>query len=320
MSNPCSATPGPGTEPPAIPSAQAAPRVAIIIPTCNNLNLTRRCLEAIYARTPAPAHEILVVDSGSTDGTVEFLRAEAVAGRLRAILNVKNSGFARGCNQGARAARGNYLVFLSGDTEVQPNWLEPLYCLAEDDPAIAVVGGKLLFPDGTIHHAGVALADCWDLDPLLAFYVFARERANLPLANQRRVYAAVTSACMLARKSRFEEIGGFDEEYQNRYEDVDLCLRLHERGGLTVYEPASVSVYHEPPSGLESFPRLAGNMERFHRKWLEKASPDVIIDSGGKNRVSQSSVMRLYSRPNDLIPTVIMSETQVRHAQHCVAG
>jgi GT2 family glycosyltransferase/tetratricopeptide (TPR) repeat protein/glycosyltransferase involved in cell wall biosynthesis len=301
--------------------AEQPPPVSIVIPTFNKLELTRRCLRALQAGTPAPRHEIIVVDNGSTDGTPQFLRAEESAGRLRALLNAENAGFAAACNQGACAARGRYVVFLNNDTEVQLNWLAPLFSLAEADPAVAALSGKLLFPNGTIQHAGVALADCKDHDPLLAFHLFAKEKADLPLANQRRVYQAVSAACMLARKSHFDQVGGFDEQYWNGYEDVDLCLRFQERGWLTVYEPASVVIHHESQSGPERFRRAAENVERFHRQWLEKASPDVIIDQDGKSRISESSVMRLYAPPSGkLVSIVILAHNQIRDTQQCLAS
>jgi GT2 family glycosyltransferase/tetratricopeptide (TPR) repeat protein len=303
-----------------IPSHEK-PEISIIIPTLNKLELTRQCLRAVQANTPAPRHEIIVVDNGSTDGTGDFLRTEETAGRLHAVFNSENTGFARACNQGARAASGRYLLFLNNDTEPRPNWLGPLFSLAEGDPAVAVVGGKLLFPDGSIQHAGVALADCWDHDPLLAFHLFAKEKADFPLANHRRIYQAVTAACMLARKSHFDQVGGFDEQYWNGYEDVDLCLRLQERGWLTVYEPASEVIHHESQSGPERFRRVAENIERFHRQWLEKASADVIIDQDGKSRISPSSVMRLYVPPSGkLVSIIILAHNQLRDTQQCLAS
>jgi GT2 family glycosyltransferase/tetratricopeptide (TPR) repeat protein/glycosyltransferase involved in cell wall biosynthesis len=305
---------------PAAPSAPL-PAVSIVIPTFNKIELTRQCLRALRANTPAPRHEVIVVDNGSTDGTPEFLQSEEAAGRLRAILNAENTGFAAACNQGARAARGPYIVFLNNDTEVQFNWLGPLFSLAEADPAVAAVGCKMLYPDQTIQHAGVVLADCKDLDPLLAFHLFAKEKSDFPLANQRRVYQAVTAACMLARKSHFDQAGGFDEEYWNGYEDVDLCLRLQERGWLTVYEPAGVVIHHESQSGPERFRRAADNVQRFHRRWLEKAGPDVIIDKDGKSRITPNSAMRLYSPPSGkLVSIIILAHNQLRDTQHCLAS
>jgi GT2 family glycosyltransferase/Tfp pilus assembly protein PilF len=306
--------------PPKTPPAEKS-EVSIIIPTFNKLELTRQCLRALRANTPAPRHEIIVVDNGSTDGTREFLQAEESAGNLRAILNTDNAGFANACNQGARAAQGRYITFLNNDTEPQNNWLGPLFSLAEGDSTIAVCGAKLLYPNGTIQHAGVALADCWDHDPLLAFHLFAKEKADFPLANQRRVYQAVTAACMLVRKTCFDEVSGFDEKYWNGYEDVDLCLRFQQRGWLSVYEPGSVVIHHESQSGPERFRRVSENIELFHRKWLEQASPDVIIDQSGKTRISEGSVMRMYSPPpGKLVSIIILAHNQLTDTRQCVAS
>jgi GT2 family glycosyltransferase/tetratricopeptide (TPR) repeat protein len=307
---------------PSVPIMQESPPgVAIVIPTFNKLDHIRRCLQAIFAHTPGPAFEIIVVDNGSTDGTVDFLRAEEAAGRLRGILNSDNIGFAKACNQGAKAARGAYVVFLNNDTEVQSNWLGALFSLAEADAKVAAVGSKLLFPNGTIQHAGIALADCWDHDPLLAFHLFAQERSDFPLANQRRVYQAVTAACMLVRKAHFDQAGGFDEEYWNGCEDVDLCLRFQQLGWLTVYEPASVVIHHASPSGPEASRCVPQNVERFHKKWLDHASPDVTIDQEGKNRMAPNSVMRLYSPPpGKLVSIIILAHNQLRDTQHCLAS
>ncbi len=314
-------TPRPAQKPPTPPPAMEMPQISIIIPTFNKLDLTRQCLRALQANTPAPRHEIIVVDNGSTDGTADFLRAEEASGRLRAVFNRDNAGFAKACNQGARAALGRYCLFLNNDTEPQPNWLGPLFFLAEGDPAIAAVGSKLLFPDGTIQHAGIAVADCWDHDPLLGFHLFAKEKADYPMANQRRVYQAVTAACMLARKSCFDEAGGFDEGFWNGSEDMDLCLRFQERGWLTVYEPASVVIHHQSQSEPGQDPHAGENVERFHRKWLEKAGPDVIIDQGGLSRVSPSSVMRGYEPPpGKLVSIVILAHNQLRDTQRCLAS
>jgi hypothetical protein len=204
---PATNEPAAQTQPvPAAPPAPPAPNVSIIIPTFNKIELTRRCLLALLANTPGPRHEIVVVDNGSTDGTPEFLRAEESAGRLRAILNGENTGFSKACNQGAQAATGRHILFLNNDTQVEAGWLEPLVETMEADQNVVAVGGKLLFPDRTIQHAGVVILEDRQLpDPLVARHIHYRKPESDPGASHACTYQALTAACLLIRKSVFEK-------------------------------------------------------------------------------------------------------------------
>jgi GT2 family glycosyltransferase/Flp pilus assembly protein TadD/FMN phosphatase YigB (HAD superfamily)/glycosyltransferase involved in cell wall biosynthesis len=295
-------------------------RVSIVIPVFNKIDFTRQCLQSVRKNTPAAPYEILVVDNGSSDGTTEYLKAEEAAGRLRLLRNSENLGFARACNQGARAARGKYILFLNNDTEVQPGWLQPLVSLAEADPAVAAVGGKLLFPNGTIQHAGVAIGEFTGRDPLLAVHAFYKAAADLPAANERRVYQALTAACALVRKSAFDAVGGFDEGFWNGYEDVDLCLRFQDRGWLMVYEPASVVVHHESQSGPARFQKVQDNIRRLHQKWLGKAKLDLVLAADGTAAPAETSRIRPYE-PAAAAPftsIIILAHNQMDHTRRCL--
>jgi GT2 family glycosyltransferase/glycosyltransferase involved in cell wall biosynthesis len=272
-------------------------RVTIIIPTYNNFQLTHQCLDVLKRNTPSGCYEIVAVDNASTDGTMEFLREREIKGELRLISNSTNLGFAKACNQGASVANGGYILFLNNDTEVQPGWLDALLKILDADEKVAAAGAKLLYPDGTIQHAGVALAEVKERDPLVAFHLFAKEKADFAMANERRVYPAVTAACVLIRKSLFAQAGGFDEEYWNGYEDVDLCLQFQERGYLTVYEPGSLVIHHESQSGPERFTRAKENVERLHKKWMGKAKPDFVVEPDGKVKITADSSVRPYVGP-----------------------
>ncbi|MFH1842566.1 MAG: glycosyltransferase [bacterium] len=273
----------------------STPRVSIIIPVYDKLDLTRQCLQALADHTSADQHEIIVVDNGSGDGSREFLRAEAAAGRLVAIINDKNRGFATACNQGAARAHGEYLLFLNNDTVVQDGWLEPLVALLDDDPQVAAAGSKLLFPDGTIQHAGVIIADDRKLpDPLVARHIYYREAADLPEANQRRTYQALTAACLLIRRELFTKVNGFDESYRNGYEDIDLCFRLQQDGWRLVYEPTSVVIHHESQSGPVRFAHVADNIRRLHQRWLQTIEPDLLIHPDGRLELTGAKRIRVY--------------------------
>src|SRR5436190_22220932 len=135
----------------------ARPVSSVIIPLFNKADLTRACLAALIGATPADLYEVVVVDNGSTDDTAALL--DQLDGDVTIIRNPQNLGFARACNQGALAARGEYLVFLNNDTEPEPGWLEPLIGTADANPRVGAVGSKLLYPDGRLQHAGVWIVD-----------------------------------------------------------------------------------------------------------------------------------------------------------------
>jgi GT2 family glycosyltransferase/Flp pilus assembly protein TadD len=212
---------------------------SIIIPTWNKVDLTMQCLTALASNTGNVSFEVIIVDNGSTDGTQEYL--STVGGDVQLVLNKENLGFAKACNQGARAARGKYLVFLNNDTIPQPGWLSSLVSEVDAHPEVGIVGSKLLYPDGTVQHAGVVR----DSQHLLPYHIYKSFAGDHPAVNQRREFQIVTAACLLIRRALFEEVGGFDEAYVNGFEDADLCLKVREQGHVVVYQPRSVVVHLE---------------------------------------------------------------------------
>ena len=311
---------------PARPPEAGSAKVSIIIPTFNRLDLTQACLRAIQANTPLEQCEIIVVDNASTDGTAKFVAGEQQAGRLTAISNEKNLGFARACNQGAGTARGKYILFLNNDTEVTPGWLEPLVRTAEADPRIGAVGSKLLFSDGTIQHAGVViLDDRGHHDPLLAQHIFSREPQGFPEASRAKTYQALTAACLLVPQDVFAAAGGFDEGFYNGYEDVDLCFRIAARNKILVYQPASVVIHHESQSGPERF-RLAGqNIARLHQKWLGKIQADFIVGAPGESSPGPARRIADYPAPEPVpedkspaVSIIILALNQLEHTRACL--
>ncbi|HXG49186.1 MAG TPA: glycosyltransferase, partial [Methylomirabilota bacterium] len=243
-------------------SPQERPLVSIVIPTFNNLPLTRQCLGSLYRNAAGPTHEIIVVDNASTDGSVEWLKAEHAAARLRAVFNSRNVGFARACNQGALEARGRFVLFLNNDTEVTPGWLESLVKTAAE-PGVGVVGARLLYPDGKIQHAGVEFINGVPDHP------FRRAAAEAPAVCQRRDLDMVTGACLLMPRELFVALAGFDEVYQNGVEDVDLCLRVRMGGYRVVYEPGCVVTHHEGQS-KGRFDHVSENLRRFFARWKDR--------------------------------------------------
>jgi len=225
--------------------------VSIIIPVYDKLDLTRQCLASLWEHTPGDRYEIIVVDNGSTDGTAEYLRELENEGLVRALIQEENLGFARACNRGAASARGRYLLFLNNDTEVTDGWLSPLVQTLDHDPYVGAVGSKLLFPDGTIQHAGVGLMlrDLASGQVLYGKHLWHAKPGDAFGAGKPLILRALTAACLMVRSDAFFQVVGFDEAYWNGNEDVDLCLKLGEAGWRLVYRPESVVVHYESQSG-----------------------------------------------------------------------
>lgn len=222
------------------------PEVSVIIPVYNKSEYTERCLAALKDRfPPGVAHEIIVIDNASTDATAGMLTAQAKkwGSSLRTLRNETNLGFARACNQGALLARGRIIVFLNNDTEVHDQWLPPLIDELDTRPATGVVGGRLLFPNGTVQHAGVAVRRS-----KIPFHIHRGLPGESPLVTERRLFPMITAACSAVRRHEFLELGMFDEGYINGHEDVDLCLRYRKKGKECVYRPECVVTHYEEVS------------------------------------------------------------------------
>jgi GT2 family glycosyltransferase len=218
--------------------------VSIIIPFQDRLELLRGCLRSL-GRSTYRRREIVLVDNGSRQrSTQRFL--ELVEGR-RGMSVVSCPGefnFSRLCNQGARAATGDYLLFLNNDTEVlTAQWIERMLRVALL-PEVGVVGAILLYPDGTLQHAGLYPRPdgVWIHGyrglPLEA----PGDQGELPFIH---TVPAVTGACLLIRRGLFEAVGGFDERLPLTYNDVDLCQRIQRLGKQVVVTPHARLLHYE---------------------------------------------------------------------------
>ena len=260
------------------------PQVSIVIPLYNKVEYTQKCLEALIANTPSEIdYEVILVDNASSDGTSAFLAQ--LEGNVHILVNSQNLGFAKACNQGAAIAKGRYILFLNNDTEPKPGWLEPLLCVLNDDAGVGAVGARLLYPDGTLQHAGVTVTE--DLQhglSLNCLHRFHRLPADFPEANVRTDVQVVTGAALMIRRALFHEVGGFDEGYWNGNEDVDLCFTLGQRGWRIVYEPQSCLVHHESVSGPERWRKVNENIQRLLQRWSGRIVPDELIDADGAVR------------------------------------
>src|SRR5215203_3527922 len=241
---------------------------SIVIPVHNKATITRQCLDALLAEPEdGIARQLVVVDDGSTDMTPSLLAR--YSDRVLVIRNETGLGFAGACNVGVASAAGEFVVLLNNDTVPTSGWLSALVNYAARNPAAAVVGAKLLFPNDTIQHAGVAIG--LDARP---HHIYAGFPADHPATSVSRRFQVVTAACALFRRGPWEELGGLDTAFQNGWEDVDYCLRAGE-AGFEVHYCAESVVYHfeSATRNLVSDAERA-NQELFATRWCDKITPD----------------------------------------------
>lgn len=260
------------------------PHVSIIIVTYGQRAMTERCLRSLQrclGERLGREWELVLIDNNSPDDTPALLGSWSDRAVVR--LLDENRNFAGGCNTGAQAASGEVLIFLNNDTEVTPGALE---LLAEQalEPGVAMAGARLLFPDGTLQHAGVVFVRVSRLGNMpMPTHVFYGQDADLPQAQAIYELDAVTGACMAVRADAFRAVGGFDEGYVNELEDIDLCLRVRLGGDRVVYRGDATVIHFEGRSRgrgeelvatPERAERLRANMLRFLDRWSGSLDQD----------------------------------------------
>ena len=213
----------------------------MIVPTKDAPEHLGRCLESIFSRSTYP-------NFGCCSSTTGRPTPKALRLFEQYPVDVlpfdEPFNFSRVNNAGVEHADGELVVFLNNDTEVQtPEWLEAMVSLAERD-GVGAVGPLLVYPNGTVQHAGVVLGIRGTADHVMRGFPGAADGYAGSLSCTREV-SAVTAACMLVRRDLFAELGGFDEHFATHYQDVDLCLRLRRSGRRILCTPRAVLRHRE---------------------------------------------------------------------------
>jgi GT2 family glycosyltransferase/SAM-dependent methyltransferase len=251
--------------------ARTSPAVSIIIPCHNGVRLTQSCLAAVEATLSSSLHgEVIVVDDASTDGTRAMLARWAKRNNhVRVLRNSRNIGFVRSCNRAAKAARGEMLVLLNNDTQPARGWLTALLRTFDDHPDAGAVGGKLVFPDGTLQEAGSLVFR----DGSAANFGRGDRNPDHPLFNHVRQVDYCSAALLATPRRLFLELGGFDSCYVPAYyEDTDYCFKLRDKGYRVYYQPAARVIHHEGASCGKDLTQGAKrhqtvNREKFRDRW-----------------------------------------------------
>lgn len=261
------------------------PLVSIVIPTKDQYDFIKRCLASIKERTSYRNYEVVVVDTGSTDQKVWDLydTYKSLGKGFKVVKwSKKPFNFASACDYGADHAKGDYLLFLNNDTKViDKTWIRDMVGYAQQKD-IGAVGCKLFYPmDGKLQHAGIILGvGGQDGTPGIAGHYFPAfidsppQDPTQPLyIGGARNFTAVTAACVMVSKKKFTAVKGFDPVFRIAFNDVDLCLKLHDRGWRNVYLP-QVTLYHyesisvgKPGSKQRDLDVFAKEIQLMLKKW-----------------------------------------------------
>lgn len=267
---------------------EGRPKISIVIPNCDHVEDLRRCITSIKEKSTWDNYEIIVVENNSKTQKIRDYYKELEKEPWASFVKVVDFGkhdkfnYSDVMNFGISKADGDYLVLLNNDIQIiTVNWMEELLMYAQRSD-VGAVGAKLYFPDRKIQHAGVILG--LGAHRTAGHSHYGMEGTNLGYMG-RLCYAqdmsAVTGACLMISRAKYDEVGGLDPSFAISLNDVDLCLKLRKAGYLNVFTPFAEAYHHESASrGLDDFgekaERYNRESEQFKTKWkdvLEKGDP-----------------------------------------------
>lgn len=257
-------------------------KVCVIIPTKDQASVLETCLRSLFELTDHPDYEVLVVSNGSTERALVSLlqrMEKEQAGRFRWFEHNEPFNFSELMNKGMERTKAEHILFLNNDTEIiHADWMRAMHEWSRRSTTGAV-GAKLLYHNDIIQHAGVIVGLGG-----VAGHVFAGLHKDGPgyynYVNTINNYSAVTGACLMVQRSKLEAIGGWDTIFTVEYNDVDLCLRLREKGWYNVYLPHVMLRHHEsltrghPHMTRESYERHVREVDLFKKRWKDLIADD----------------------------------------------
>ena len=254
------------------------PLVSLIIPTRDGYEVLHRCMETIFEKTTYPNFEVIIVDNQSTDPkTLAYFDTLKRERGVRLLPFDEPFNFSAINNFAAGKAKGELLGFLNNDLEIiSPGWLDEMVQNAIR-PEIGAVGALLYFPNNTIQHAGIILGVGASRIAGHAYYQMpCGFHGQMGRAQLTQNLSAVTAACLVVQRLKFEEVSGFEEELAIAFNDVDFCLRLRKQGYRNIWVPYATLYHHESASrGSEHTPE---KQKRFEREcaYMEKAWGQIL--------------------------------------------
>jgi GT2 family glycosyltransferase len=265
----------------------ATPKVSIIIPSKNRLDLLGPCIESLLAKTRYPDWEILIVDNGSDDPAVAAYYqslTEALKDHVQILSAPGEFNFSAINNLAAEQARGDYLLLLNNDTVIlHDDWLEAMMNHAQR-PEIGIVGARLLSSDGTqVHDAGRILGMGGIAGPVFGEKQSPEEAGYLFRAQSEQNYSALSGACMLVRKALYQSVNGLDADaFPLSNGDIDLCLKIKKLGYLILWTPFATLIHHgaatrqaeSDETQQQRAPELQHEAHLLAQRWLPELAND----------------------------------------------
>ncbi len=223
------------------------PKVSIVIPIKDALSSTKKCIDSARKHTNYPCFEIVVINNASDDiGLLKYLRKEQSENRIKVIDYNKSFNHSEMNNIATASVESEFVLFMNNDIEIiSEEWLEQLVAITELDDSIAVVGGLISYPNGMVQHGGVIFG----LNGTAGHahkYIFNEMPGYLGRLHTLQEMSGITAALALVRRSCFDHVGGFNSNrYPTLFNDVDLCIRLRNKGYRCIYNPMVRAIHHE---------------------------------------------------------------------------
>ena len=261
---------------------EGEPKISILIPNKDYISTLKVCLKSIKRLTTYKNYEIIIIENNSEEEkTFDFYKQIDGKDKIKVVYYPeKEFNYSKIINFGVKNSTGEYIIQLNNDTELlTPDWLQEMLMFAQRED-VGAVGVELFYPDKTIQHAGIIIGIGG-----VAGHVFK----NIPKGMHGyfskdamiQNLSAVTAACIMTKKSIYDEVGYMDEKFKVAFNDVDFCLKIREKGKLIVYNPYVQFIHYESKSrGFEDTPekqaRFKTEVDRFYEKWqsfLDEGDP-----------------------------------------------
>ena len=251
------------------------PLISILIPNKDHVSDLRKCIVSIQEKTSYPNYEIIVIENNSEEEkTFQYYQLLEKRQNIRVVRWNGKFNYSAINNFGYTFAKGEYILLLNNDTEViSVDWLQEMLMYAQRGD-VGAVGAKLYYPDNTVQHGGIVLGVGG-----VAAHLHCNRQKEDPGYMGRLIYAqdltAVTAACMMLPRKVWEETGGLDESFEVTFNDVDLCMRIRQKGYLIVFTPYAELYHYESKSRKaddtpEKRARFVGEVERFQARWAKE--------------------------------------------------